>query len=325
MASAGSSTTRKSLPAPSCLVACITPLSQLVRPNRARPGPPGVRPAPPCCSRPSAPAGRGGTTRPGAGRTGGCAVRLLPARSQGCPGLHVGQNHAIARRLARRPRQAGGPGGRGPDLVHQAVLPPCGRSGFGSRRRSRRAAGRGRPGPCGWIGLEPGPERREGPARPEGDLQGTDNAPAIRGLHPRRTDRVEHGEARVQVARPVPALVQLRLQRGGHLRVAPRDGEVVDNGAQVEPGAADQQRMMPAPGNAFQGGPPACWNSVTVNPRPGRRGRAGGAALRPTPRDRASTSRCPCRGRRTWNRRRRSRSRPGAAPAAGRPPISPRR
>ena len=167
--------------------------------------------------------------------------------------LHVGQDLAVAERLARRARHAGGAGGQRPHLVHQAVLdhaveagvdPGVDLLGRHGQADLRHAALR--------IRLEPGAERREGTARSEGDLEGPDDPAAVGRLHPRRTHRVEGGEAGVQVGRPGPALVQLRLQRGGHVGVAARDGEVVDNGAQVEPGAPDQQRMMPAPRDALQ-------------------------------------------------------------------------
>ena len=74
----------------------------------------------------------------------------------------------------------------------------------------------------------------------------------VRRLHPRRADRVEHDEPGVQVGRCGATLVQLRLERGRHLGEAARDLEVVDDGAQVEPRATDEQRVMPAPGDAVQ-------------------------------------------------------------------------
>ncbi len=256
MASSRSNTTRKSLPAPSCLVACITPFSQLAPFNRARPGRPPeqvlglAQPSWPAQVHPRvATEPRGLAPR----ELAGVPYRLLLALSQGDAVLHVGQNFAVAQRLARRARDAGGPGGQRPHLVHQACLDHAAKRAAIRRSISSRRHGEPDLGvPAGRVGLEPGTERREGPARPERDLQGADDPPPIGGLHPRRTHRIELGQAGVQVGRPGPAIVQFGLQRGGHVRVATRDGEVVDDRAQVEPGATDQQRMMPARRNALQ-------------------------------------------------------------------------
>ena len=106
--------------------------------------------------------------------------------------------------------------------------------------------------PIHGIRLEPGSERREGSARPDRDLQGSDDPPAIGRLHPRRRHRIERGEAGVQVGRPGATLLQLSLQSGGHVGEASRDLEVVDDGAQVEAGTADQQRVMAPSRNVLQ-------------------------------------------------------------------------
>ena len=65
-------------------------------------------------------------------------------------------------------------------------------------------------------------------------------------------DRVERGQTGVQVGRLGAALVQLGLQGGRDVGVAARDGEVVDDGPEVQPGAPDEQCVMPAAPDARQ-------------------------------------------------------------------------
>ena len=121
------------------------------------------------------------------------------------------------------------------------------------RASMRRSISSGRPrepdlGDAGGrVGLEPGPELGEGPAGAERDLEGAHHPPAVGRLHAGRPDRVELGQPGVQVGRLGAAVVELGLERGGHLGVAARDVEVVDHGAQVQAGAPDEQGMVPAP------------------------------------------------------------------------------
>ncbi len=166
---------------------------------------------------------------------------------RGAPLLHVGQDLAVAQRLAGRAREARRTGGQHPHLLDQPALDhaaePVLRSaasissgGTGEADLRRAALG---------IGLEPGSERREGSARPERDLQGADDPPAIGRLHPRRTppDRARRGGRAGRPARRDPRPAQppeqpprrgsgpgsrdrrrRRAGRGRYRRPAARDG-----------------------------------------------------------------------------------------------------
>ena len=147
MASSGSSTTRKSLPAPSCLVACTTPFSQVASLSRAR------RSA--CSSSSWASAAlvaqvmRGSRRNHEAWRRANWRVRRTASSTQPVQRhavLQVRQDLAVAQRLARRARQSPGAGRPAPaprPPGRPRASPPSAPRCAG---RSPRAAARARPG-----------------------------------------------------------------------------------------------------------------------------------------------------------------------------------
>ena len=162
-----------------------------------------------------------------------------------------------------------GRAGQRPDLVEEARRPSS-RSNRSSMRRStaagskrsptRREAGR-------RVGVEPGAEGGERPARPEGDLEGPDDpAPVGRGRSGRRP--AGRGSASRACRAAQPARARRPRPRGRRPPSGQRPGsvEVVDHGPQVQPGAADQQGPVPAAGRCRPGrrGPPA-GTGETVN------------------------------------------------------------
>ena len=197
--------------------------------------------------------GHAGTTRPGAGRTGGCDGPPPPGRRQRGPAFHVGQHLPVAERLA------GGPGHARRGVRPACAPPPPGRprpwrrTGRRSAGRPRRAGATTRPRrAAGRVGLEPGSVVGEGPAGAERDLQGADAPAPVRGLHARRPPPGRARRAGRAGPPSRPFLVELGLERGGDVGVTGRDGEVVDHGPQVQPGAPDEQRVMPSSPDAGQ-------------------------------------------------------------------------
>ena len=203
-------------------------------------------------------ADRGGTTTPGGGRTASSAARPPPGKARAGRPPPRGPG-------SRGSRAPGGPSARGPAAGRPAPAPrrptplrPWRRSGPRCAGPPRRAGRPARPGPmpaCG-VGPEPGPEVRERPARPERDLERPHDASPVGRGHPPGGDRVElRADGRGgPPARPHP-LSSSASSAGGDVGIAARDGQVVDDGAVVEPGAAHQQRVPPGRRHHGQGLP----------------------------------------------------------------------
>ena len=291
--SSGSSSTRKSLPAPWCLV--------------RRSSPPSVhRPQSPISLSPSAPrvtaAGSGRARvrvdhirsppvphleelgqeissriepgdarvapepRPlpageGPGPAGGLVHRLV----QGHPLLHVRQQFSVSERLAGGARQPARTPGQGTDLVDEAGLeePPeslldasvvDGGVEADAHQRERR----------GRVGVEAGTERRERPARTQGHLQGADHPPAVGRFHAGGGGGIETRQPLVQTLGP-SGEVGLHLERAQHLREPPRHRQAVDHGTQVEPRPAHEQGSSPRPSMPSSTWRASAWNRLSVN------------------------------------------------------------
>ncbi len=97
----------------------------------------------------------------------------------------------------------------------------------------------------GGIRLEPGPERREGPAGTHRHLEGAHHPATVGRLHPGRRDRVEGGQPGVQ-ALGAPREVRLGFEGADDIGEPTRHRQLVDDGPQVEPGPAHEQGTMPA-------------------------------------------------------------------------------
>ena len=233
---------------------------------------------------------------------------------------HVGQQLAVAERLAGGARQPVRPGRQLPYLVDEpgGELGPV-PLGDAARRPPRRAAARPRAGTGGGIGPEPGAEAGERPAGPDGHLEGAHDPPPVAGLHPAGRDGVERGQAVVQHGG-----VRLALQLGPDLGPPAGDGEAVDRGPQVQAGAADQQgpgargaRCRPSRRRTrLEAGHRELLGGVgQVEQVVGNLGALGRAT--------ASPSRRPSRGTPASSRPTRSRCRPAPWPGRARWPTSP--
>ena len=319
-ASSGSRTTRKSLPAPSCLVACTDSIlaGGVAQPCTAR--------ARSSSSWASAHAGGPGDARV-APEPRGLAAGELP----GAPDRLL---DAVVRAGRPPPRGPGSRGSRAPGGPCATALParaaraaprrpspprPSPRTARAMRRSiSSGGTARARPGRRPWRGRPrgPGPKSENGRPAPSVTSRARTTRRRLVGSMRRRPDRVERGQAGVQIGRLGPPVVQLGLQRRRHVGVAARNGQIVDDGREDTarcPRRAGRGARAPRCRPARRG-PPA-GTAATVKSSSGRPGRRGGAARRPVPPASAWTSRCPCPGRRTWSRPRRSRSRRGAGPA----------
>ena len=259
--------------------------------------------------------GRAGT-RPTAGgrRPGSGATASATASSRGTPVLDVGQQLPVPERLAGGARQAPGRAAR---ARTSSRSPP---SSSARKRRSMRASWTAgskrmptRTERGGRVGVEPGTEGGEGPARPEGHLEGPDHPAAVGRLHARARPpgraRPAGRAERCQASRAVglglegggharasgPGARGRRRRRAGRDRCPPRAG----------PGAR-ARRSRPAPRRA------AAWNRRTrellvrvdqIEQVVRDLGRARPASAWPC--------RCPCPGRRPWSR-----------PTRARPPVA---
>ncbi len=105
----------------------------------------------------------------------------------------------------------------------------------------------------GRVGVEPGPERREGAARAQRDLEGAHHPAPVGRFHAGRGHGVEIRQPGVQ-ALGTPRALRLHLERGSHLREPPWHRQPVDHGAQVEPGAAHEQGPSPSPVEVLEHG-----------------------------------------------------------------------
>ena len=136
---------------------------------RVQPHDPGIAPEP-------------GHLPPGEGP--GTPDGLVDGLGQRHPVFQVGQELPVAEGLAGRPGQPAGSGGQAPHLVEQTPA-SIRRSNRSAIRRSVSAGSgpdpdqrhRGR-----RVALQAGPERGERPARPQGHLQGPDQAATVGGL-----------------------------------------------------------------------------------------------------------------------------------------------
>ena len=330
--------TKKSLPAPSCLesrrtsgdidlVSHPAPGRRALRPvedppqrlggilARGEPRDPRVAPEP----RPlpagegSASAGRPRSTAPGRGSPPRPGASTAPCSR--APGGRSGQPPAARPGLRTSSSRPG---------VHPGsealVDPAVDRDRVEGHAEHRRSGSAGRPRARGRRRRTADPTRASprAPARPAAGCSAScGRPPPGRGRRSRSCRR----------ARP-PAAPRLGLERGSHLGPAAREREVVDHRPHVEPGAADQQRPARPSGDVAPGRRPRPRlelrdrelldgvdqvEQVVAAPR-----RAPAAGAWPWP--------CPSSpGRRSSSRRTRSRRRPAGAPPPARRSTCPTR
>ena len=187
--SSGSSTTMKSFPAPSCLLAAHPPVSQFTAPR---------------CVRPQGPVEQIGGVLPSVGpHDPGVAPEPRRLAAGERPGPAHGFVHCRrprARRPPRAPATRGSPGPGGPfgrcrrgraARARTSSSRPSSihRPNRSAMRRSTSSTGTARPTMVHRrerIGLETGPERRERLARAERDLERPHHPALVGRLHPRR-------------------------------------------------------------------------------------------------------------------------------------------
>src|SRR5881396_1331453 len=106
-------------------------------------------------------------------------------------------------------------------------------------QRVRRHVDPRSPNPIVRVALPPVREAREGAPGDRGNLERANRSPDVRRLDPAGGDRIELDQARVQAIRADDVGLGLELVAGGDVR--PRELQVVDDGPEVQAGAADQQ------------------------------------------------------------------------------------
>ncbi len=97
----------------------------------------------------------------------------------------------------------------------------------------------------GGVGDKAGPERREGAAAADRDLEGAHDPAPVARLDPARRDRVQLTEALEQL-RKTARLISPVLELEGLFRETARDLEAVQDGAVVKARAPHEQRYPPA-------------------------------------------------------------------------------
>ncbi len=336
--SSTSTSTRKSLPAPWCLVRWSerrlwrrlthragdqSPTPAPSRANLPEAGghaqPPGRHPAPPTRY-----GDHGGTRPSAAGRRTGCGGRpgrrrrpgACPARDgRGARGSRAPGGPSSTGRRARRPGTGPRPGSRDPSAV-RAARRCAGRGSAGSRADpDQRHRGR-------RVALEPRAEDGEGAARPHGDLEGPDQASAVGGVDAAGGHRVEAGQPVVEAASAGPAVLPSGPAASSPRsswtprRDSAREGQVVDQRPQVEAGPPDQQGPVTAGGDAVEGEAPGGLELLDgeLLRRVDQVDQVIAVTL-PAPGS-VWPSRCPCPGRRPSSRPRPARGADGRRPKA---------